>query len=183
MDEIIVLCRWLLRPRRALLVLALVAALLLLSALGFQYLGGLQPCPLCLWQRWAHLAGLLLALIGWLVTRHGQSVRLWLLPPSLAIAAGAGIALFHMGVEQQWWQFSCGGLSGMDSADTLNDLKESLLAAPMVRCDGVAWRLIGLSMAGWNFVISLMLAGYGLLAAWVGGHQSPSRFPTPSAGN
>lgn len=166
MDEIIVLLRWLLRPRRALLVLALVPALLLLTALGFQYLGGLHPCPLCLWQRWAHLAGLLLALLGWLTTTRGNNaVWPWLALSSLAIAAGAGVAFFHVGVEQHWWQYTCSSPDLMNSS--LNDLKTALLAIPAVRCDEVAWRFLTLSMAGWNLVISLALAGYGLWAAWL----------------
>jgi disulfide bond formation protein DsbB len=166
MDEIIVLLRWLLRPRRALLVLALVPALLLLAALGFQYGGGLQPCPLCLWQRWAHLAGLLLALLGLLLTHRGQLVWPWLLLASLSIAVGGGIAFFQLGVEHHWWQFSCGSIAISNGSD-LNDLKDALLATPAVRCDEVAWRFLTLSMAGWNLVISLALAGYGLWAAWL----------------
>jgi disulfide bond formation protein DsbB len=165
MDEIIVLLRWLLRPRRALLVLALLPALLLLAALGFQYGGGLQPCPLCLWQRWAHLAGLLLALLGLLLTHRGQLVWPWLALSSLAIAAGAGVAFFHVGVEQHWWQYTCSSPDLMNSS--LNDLKDALLATPVVRCDAVAWRFLTLSMAGWNFIISLVLVGYGLWAAWL----------------
>jgi disulfide bond formation protein DsbB len=167
MDEIIVLLRWLLRPRRALLVLALLPALLLLAALGFQYGGGLQPCPLCLWQRWAHLAGLLLALLGLLTTTRGNNaVWPWLALSSLAIAAGAGVAFFHVGVEQHWWQYTCSSVAISNGSD-LNDLKTALLATPAVRCDEVAWRFLTLSMAGWNFIISLVLVGYGLWAAWL----------------
>jgi len=175
MDEIIVLLRWLLRPHRALLMLALVPALLLLTALGFQYLGGLHPCPLCLWQRWAHLAGLLLALLGLLLTRRGQSAKPWLLLTSLSIAIGGGIAFFQLGVEQQWWQYTCSSPDLMNSS--LNDLKTALLATPVVRCDVVAWRFIGLSMAGWNGLISLVLAGYGLLAACIGNPLASPKSP------
>ena len=130
------------------------SAALLLGALGFQYLGGLAPCTLCIWQRWPHLAALV---IGVLALR----VRGPVLPVlgALAVLASAGIAGFHAGVEWGWWaglaSCSAGSIAGVSTADLLNP--DVIVAAP-VRCDAVAWAFAGLSMAGWNAVMSVGLA-------------------------
>lgn len=83
----------------------------------------------------------------------------------LVFLAGAGIAAFHVGVEQHWWQglASCGG--NLPQARTVEELRAALLAQPVVRCDEVAWSLFGISMAGWNFLFSLGLAALSFAAA------------------
>jgi disulfide bond formation protein DsbB len=130
--------------RRAPALLFAVSGALLLGALGFQHLGGLAPCEMCHWQRWAHLAVLGTAAAALLVPR--------LLPlPLLAMAAAAALAGFHAGVERKWWE---GPTQCSSSLPTDGDLMGSILAAPLVRCDQIPWSLLGLSMAGWNLVIS-----------------------------
>lgn len=137
------------------------SAALLLGALAFQYVGGLAPCVLCIWQRWPHLAA-----VGLGALALGLGGRLWPVLGALAVLTAAGIAGFHVGVEQGWWAglASCSGgsLAGISTADLLNP--EIVVAAP-VRCDEVAWSLAGLSMAGWNLVISVGLAAVWLAAA------------------
>lgn len=148
----------------AALLLVLGSGALLLGAFGFQVFGGLAPCELCLWQRWAHvgaIAGgvLALALSGRL--RAGALVL-----GVLALLAGVGIAVFHAGVEQEWWEglASCGG--GGNSAATVEEMLTAIEQAPLVRCGDIAWSFLGLSMAVWNAVISVLLAGaVGLIAA------------------
>lgn len=132
------------------------SAALLGGALAFQYWGGLPPCELCIWQRWAHVGALGFALLALVLPR-----RLLLVLAVLGLWAGVGIALFHVGVEQEWWQglASCGG--GGSGAGSVDDLMAQIEAAPIVRCGDVAWSMFGLSMAAWNAVISL---GLGLLA-------------------
>ena len=132
------------------------SAALLGGALAFQYWGGMPPCELCIWQRWAHVGALGLALLALALPR-----RLLLVLAVLGLWAGVGIALFHVGVEQEWWQglASCGG--GGSGAGSVDDLMAQIEAAPIVRCGDVAWSMFGLSMAAWNAVISL---GLGLLA-------------------
>lgn len=140
------------------LIATLGSALLLAGAFAFQYIGGLAPCTLCLWQRWPHAAAVL---IGGLALAVGGRV----LPLLGAVAAltTAGIALFHTGVEQKWWAglASCtaGSIEGISTADLLNP--DVVVAAP-VRCDAVAWAMFGLSMASWNMVLSV-----GLALVWV----------------
>ncbi len=128
----------------------LVSAALLAGALGSQYLGGLHPCEMCYWQRWPHWAAL--ALGGASFFLPGLRRPLVLLA-ALAIAASGAIGLFHAGVEWGWWE----GLTSCSAggAQTLEDI----LAAPVVRCDQVQFSFLGLSMAGWNALISLSAAG------------------------
>lgn len=138
------------------------SAALLGGAFAFQYLGGLAPCALCLWQRWPHAAAvLILALV--LLWRPSP----WLaLAGALAVLATAGIGGFHVGVEQGWWEglATCtgGSISGLSVEDLLNP---NAAVAPPARCDEVPWALLGVSMAGWNMLLSLGLAALWLLAA------------------
>lgn len=137
------------------------SAALLLGALAFQYLGGLYPCPLCLWQRWPHLAAVLIGLAALALPGRALPVL-----GALAALATAGIGGFHSGVEIGWWQGldSCagagiGGLSGAALLDPTANIP------PPVRCDAVAWSFLGLSMAAWNMILSLGLAALWLAAA------------------
>lgn len=137
------------------------SAALLAGAFAFQYIGGLAPCALCLWQRWPHAAAVVIMLLALLVPNR------WLMAlGALAALTTAGIGGFHMGVEYGWWEGlqSCSGgsISGISMDDLLNP--NAAVAAP-VRCDEVPWSLFGLSMAGWNMVLSLGLAAVWGLAA------------------
>jgi disulfide bond formation protein DsbB len=130
---------------------------LLLGALAFEHLGGLAPCEMCLWQRWALVAAVSLAALGWAIRSRALALL-----AALAVLAGAGIAGFHAGVEQKWWQgiTSC---AAMPAGGSTQDMIGAILSAPLVRCDAIPWSLFGLSMAGWNLVISTLIGG---LALW-----------------
>jgi disulfide bond formation protein DsbB len=147
---------------------AAACAALLAAAFAFQHLGGLAPCPLCVWQRWPHVAGVALGLAGYALA-PSRAGRLAALLAALALAGGAGLAFYHVGVEQRWWQgpATCAG-AGDIGALSPAELLQQIMAAPLVRCDEVAWSLAGLSMAGWNGVVSLALAGLFALAAGSG---------------
>lgn len=137
------------------------SAALLAGAFAFQYLGGMAPCTLCIWQRWPHAAAVLFG-IGALLLR-GPALPLL---GACAAAATAGIALFHTGVERLWWEglasCSAGSIAGVSVQDLLNP--NVVVAAP-VRCDEVAWQMLGLSMASWNGIVSVILVGFWLMAA------------------
>jgi disulfide bond formation protein DsbB len=137
------------------------SAALLLGALAFQYLGGLYPCPLCLWQRWPHLAAVLIGLAALALPGRALPVL-----GALAALATAGIGGFHAGVELGWWQGldSCAGagIGGLTGAALLDPTAN---IPPPVRCDAVAWSFLGLSMAAWNMILSLGLAALWLAAA------------------
>ncbi|MEL6233446.1 MAG: disulfide bond formation protein B [Pseudomonadota bacterium] len=135
------------------------SAALLLAALGFQYLGGLAPCAMCIWQRWPHAVALGAAALGLSVMP-----RLAAGLGAAAMLTGAGLALYHVGVEQRWWEgpatCSAGDISGL-SAEAL---MAQIMTAPIVRCDEIAWELAGISMAGWNGLASLALAAVWLIS-------------------
>lgn len=130
---------------------------LLGGALAFQYVGGLAPCEMCYWQRWPHLAAIALGLAAWALARRGARQALVALA-GLAILAAAGLGLFHAGVEQRWWQgpTTC---SAPPAGGSAQDILAEMLAAPIVRCDAIPWELFGLSLAGWNALLSALIGG------------------------
>jgi disulfide bond formation protein DsbB len=136
------------------------SALLLLAAFGFEHLGGMAPCELCLWQRWPHAGAVVAGALA-----LALPAAFLLLAGALGAAASAGIGVYHTGVERGWWPgpqaCSAGGDILALSPDALLD---RILAAPVVRCDEVAWEMLGLSMASWNALASLALAGIWLYA-------------------
>jgi disulfide bond formation protein DsbB len=125
----------------------------------FQHVIGLVPCELCIWQRWPHVAAVVL---GGLALALGR--RLALALAAAALVAGAGIAAYHVGVEQHWWQgpTTCGAPDF--GTLTPQQMLEALRAAPIVRCDEIPWSLFGISMAGYNALLSAGLAGLFALA-------------------
>ncbi|WP_238991825.1 disulfide bond formation protein B [Gemmobacter caeruleus] len=134
---------------------------LLLGALAFQYLGGLAPCQLCIWQRWPHLAAVLIGVVAVTFGARGLAVL-----GGLAALTSAGIGVFHVGVEQGWWaglqSCTAGSISGISASDLLNPAVD---VAQVVRCDAIAWSLMGISMAGWNVIASVILAAIWFTAA------------------
>jgi disulfide bond formation protein DsbB len=128
---------------------------LLLGALGSQYIGGLNPCEMCLWQRWPHLAAVVLAGLAFVVPRFARPL---VLLAALGIAVSGAIGLFHAGVEQRWWEglTTC---SSVATGATPDELLKSIMATPLIRCDQIAWSFLGLSLAAWNALISLTSAG------------------------
>ena len=138
------------------------SALLLIGAFGFQHLGGLAPCKMCLWQRWPHAAAIL---IGLIVLSGAPRAFIWL--GALAVTITGGIGAYHAGVEWKWWPgpSSCSGggmdLGGLSGTDLLSVEGPSGL----VMCDEIVWQLFGLSMAGWNALICVALLGLWIAAA------------------
>ena len=143
------------------LIVLLAAAAVLGAALASQYWGGLRPCVLCLYQRYPY--AIVIALMA-LAAGLGESrtALALLVATGLVFLVGAGIGTYHVGVEQQWWAGTaeCGNT---ESADTVEALRAKLLGRAPVRCDEVAWSLFGISMAGYNVLASLGLAGF---AGW-----------------
>ncbi|MDG4650350.1 disulfide bond formation protein B [Roseibacterium sp. SDUM158017] len=136
------------------------SAALLAGAFGFQYLGGLLPCAMCIWQRWPHAVAIALGAIGMAIP---SAIVAGL--GALSMLGNAGIALYHTGVERDWWEgpTSCSGsgIADMNVADLLNPD----MGTGIVLCDEVAWEMLGLSMASWNGLGSLALAGLWIVAA------------------
>jgi disulfide bond formation protein DsbB len=156
----------------AAIAVAAVGAATILGAWFFQYGLGLHPCPLCFEQRYAYYFAVPLALMVALGDQAGASRKV-LAGAFVAIAAGmlwnAALGVYHSGVEWRWWegpQECAGSLGDLGSAGAL---AERLKSISVVRCDEAAWRFLGLSLAGYNALISLLLAaiaGWAVVAEW-----------------
>jgi len=148
---------------RAPLLLLLASIAVLGSALASQYFGGLQPCILCIYQRIPYAAVILISGAALFMPAWPRAIAIAL--AGLTLLTGSGIAVFHVGVEQHWWQgtAACGGTDA--AADSLEALRAQILAAPTVRCDEVPWSLFGVSMAGYNALVSLGLGSASLFVA------------------
>ncbi len=139
------------------------SAALLLGAFGFQYIGGLAPCALCLWQRWPHAVALGFGAVGLAMPSAALAIL-----GALSAGTSGAIGLYHTGVERDWWDGPSTCSAGPIGGVTPEQLMEQILAAPLVRCDEVPWEMLGLSMASWNAVISFALMGFWLMAARAG---------------
>ena len=141
-----------------LLVLALpaVSGALLLGAYLFQHLGGLAPCPLCLVQRYPHFAVLGLGLAAAVASGRARFGLVALCGIAFLVTTGYGA--YHVGVEQGWFASGCASpLAGGESTD-IEDIRARIMAAPLTRCDEVPFSLVGVSLAGWNAIVSFMAA-------------------------
>ena len=134
----------------------LVPAALLGGAYVSQYGFGLYPCEMCWWQRYAHFAALALALLGFVLPSCRWPIAL----AALAIALSGVIGGFHAGVEYHWWE---GFTRCTSTVAPGGDVLKAILEAPLVRCDQAQWTLLGISLAGFNFILSS--AGAVLIAA------------------
>jgi len=137
------------RLKQARLLALIIPAALLGGALVSQYAGGLYPCEMCIWQRWPHGAAILLALVAMMSPVRAARTRMTVLLAALLIAVSGAIGAFQGGVEYGWWE-------GVTTCTT-NGAKslEDILAVPLVRCDQVQWSLFGISLAGFNAILSL----------------------------
>lgn len=153
--------------RQTLIPLAILGACVGALALAYvaQYVYGLEPCLLCLYQRVPYAVGGLTATVAVLSSARGLRVAA-VAVAGLAFAAGAAIAVHHVGVERHWWASAaaCGGLLAMP--ETPAQLLAELSRPPVQACDAPAWTLFGVSMAGYNIVASGALALFAFLGAW-----------------
>ena len=133
-----------------------VPALLLGGAYISQYGFGLYPCEMCWWQRWPHFAAVGLALLSF----FSPPKRLWIALAAVAILISGVIGGFHAGVEYGWWEgvTNCAAIPSAGGGSAL----EQIMNQPLVRCDAPAWTLFGISLAGYNFLIS-MASGIAIL--------------------
>lgn len=133
---------------------ALVPAALLAGAYVSQYAFGLFPCEMCWWQRYPHFAALALGLAAFVL----KPARIWTALAGLAILTSGLIGGFHAGVEYGWWEGITACTAPASGVDVLD-----FNAAPLIRCDVAPWTLFGISLAGFNFLIS-SLSGAAIVA-------------------
>ncbi|MGQ0674367.1 MAG: disulfide bond formation protein B [Hyphomicrobium sp.] len=137
-----------------------VATGVILAALAFEHIGGYVPCPLCLQQRYAYYAAipLLFAALVLVTTEQPRMAALLFALVALAFLANAGLGIYHAGAEWKFWAGpqGCTGIS--EAPATVGNLLEGLEQETGARCDEPQWRFAGLSFAGWNVVMSALLA-------------------------
>lgn len=144
-----------LKSRLAAPFVALAAPLLLYGgALVSQFGFGLHPCEMCYWQRWPHQAAIVLALLALPLRRNDAAMRTLTLLAAVAIAISGAIGVFHAGVEYGFWE----GLTTCSTTQTGPITLDSIMAAPITRCDVPQWTFAGVSLAGFNAIFSLAAA-------------------------
>ena len=146
--------------RLGLLIAGGISTSLLGGALLFQYVGGLAPCNLCTWQRWPHLAVIVFAVIG----LRGVMPRCMLWLVLIAGVTSVGLGVYHVGIEHGFWAGPVGCTANLSFDGDIKTVTQQLLITPLVRCDEVPWSLFGLSMAGWNALISLDIIAAALIS-------------------
>ena len=145
-------------PSKLGLLAALGSGALLGGALYFQYVVGLAPCEMCHWQRWPHIASIIMGLLAFASFARPRLALAFAVLAIAALAVTSAIGVFHAGVELHWWQGpqTCSGT--IPRGLSADELKKYLFGARMVRCDDIVWSLWGVSMAGWNAILSGVLA-------------------------
>jgi disulfide bond formation protein DsbB len=144
------------------------AVAVILGALGFEHIGKILPCPLCLEQRWAYYASIPVTFIALvlLTAGHPRAAAVLFALVGLAFLANAGLGTYHAGIEWGFWAGpdTCSGAPVITSGvgNFLETLKKT---DRIIRCDEAAWRFGGLSLAGWNVMSSLMLCTASIKAA------------------
>ena len=137
----------------------LLPAALLAGAWGSQLIGHLYPCEMCHWQRWPHYAAVAIAALAFVVP-GASAKRALVLLAAIAIAISGAIGVFHAGVEYHWWQGITACSSNVSgSGGTADEMLARIMNAPIVRCDAAQWTLFGISLAGFNAILSLGGAG------------------------
>lgn len=134
------------------LVAILLPVALLGGAIGSQYIGGLIPCEMCMWQRWPHLAAIFAAIAAIVLRKNPPASATFTALAALAILTSGGIGLFHAGVEYKWWE-------GFTTCTAIRpaggNLLEAIMTSPIIRCDQAQWTLAGISLAGFNAIFSI----------------------------
>jgi disulfide bond formation protein DsbB len=160
----------------ALLVLA-VGTAVLGTALLSQFWGGLQPCELCLLQRWPWDAAIVIALVAALAGGRGALPWLALIFAGV-FAVSSAFAFYHVGVDHHWFAGPSACTASGGGAMTLEDMRRQILGTAPVMCDRVQWSLFGVSLAGWNLLASLAMT---VICAWVFARARPRRARAPAA--
>lgn len=136
----------------------------------FQYAIGLEPCELCLLERWPYYIGIPLLAIAVMWRRRPIVAVPVFTVVALLFLAGTAVACYHVGVEQHWFAGPTACTGPTTEANSIDALRAQLMAQEPVRCDVIQWSLFGISLAGWNLVASACLAVVSLAALYLEWH-------------
>ncbi|MGA7387916.1 MAG: disulfide bond formation protein B [Pseudolabrys sp.] len=153
-------------PVTAAATVAVVGGLTICGFFFFQYVLGYPPCPLCLDQRNAFYVGVPLAALLWLGANHGASSKVMIAGFAVIAAVmlwNTGLSVYHAGVEWKFWPGPTDCSGPISSLGSASDMLKQLQNIRIVRCDEAAWRFLGISLAGYDVLVSLFLA---VVAAW-----------------
>ena len=160
-----------LRPRQLLIAILAIGIAVVGGALIFQYAGGLEPCELCLWERWPYYGAIPIATVALATGVRGAGW--WIALLAVIFFLSAGLGGYHVAVEHGWLEgpTACTGPAGV-GAKTAEEFAKMIEQRQAVQCDQVPWSLMGISLAGFNFLASLLLL---LLCASGFGHLLKER--------
>jgi disulfide bond formation protein DsbB len=145
-------------PSKLGLLAVLGSGALLGGAYYFQYVVGLAPCEMCYWQRWPHMVAIAAGFAALACFGQPRLALVLVLVAITALIVTSAIGVYHVGVEYNWWQGPQACSGNVPRGLSPEQLKKYLFGAKMVRCDEAAWSMWGISMAGWNAVLSAVLA-------------------------
>jgi disulfide bond formation protein DsbB len=153
-------------PLSAAVIIVAVGIATMAAVYFVQYVMLLAPCPLCLEQRMAFYVSIPLAALLWLGASHGASKKVLFL--GLLVIAGfmlwnTGLSTYHAGVEWKWWPGPTDCSGNIDKIGSVGNMLNQLQRISLVRCDEAAIRILGISLSGYDALVSLFLA---LVAAW-----------------
>ncbi len=139
----------------------------ILTAHAFEQFGGYPPCPLCLQERYAYYFAVPATLVAFFAARGNALgfARIVLALIAVGFLINAGVGVYHAGIEWKWWEGPATCAGGTEIAWGAGGLAEQLENAQVIRCDEAPWHLLGLSFAGWNAVVSAVLAALAALGA------------------
>jgi disulfide bond formation protein DsbB len=159
-------------PLAAAAIIAMVGALTMAAVYYVQYVMLLAPCPLCLEQRTAFYVCVPLAALLWLGAGNGASRKVLMLGFIVILGFmlwNTALATYHAGVEWKWWQGPTDCSGPIDKIGSVGSMLNQLQRISLVRCDEAAIRIFGISLSGYDALVSLFLAAvaaWGAKAAW-----------------
>ena len=159
MRKIAILGKWL--CKKSALVLAVCAGAIILTVYLMQHLAGIEACDICIIQRYPYFAVLGMCLITIIVNKKFYAYIVFISGIALLITTGYGF--YHLGVEEQWFESSC--QKDIEIANSIENLKTQIDSRSLIYCDVVLWSLLGVSLAGWNVIVSTMLAIYAFVSS------------------
>ena len=149
------------RPRLALLITSIISFSLLILALILQAYMSLEPCKLCIYQRWSWLIAGILCLLTYTLMYKYTYTKILLTVAFTAFVITSIISFYHVGIEQNFWNtsFSCIEILGLETTN-VKDLEKAIFQQSSKSCSEVNFYILNLSLATWSGIFSLLCCLY-----------------------